>query len=297
VLTDVFVPPIEDSPFKYIFGRSEASEPQLVGLLSAVLNLPQEEYADVTIGDPHLLRRFKKDKLGIVDIRVKTTSGMILNIEMQAKHMYGMKERVVFYSDRLYTDQNTRLNDETSYAKLKKTISILFTNYREIDDKACHHVFTLYDKRHECEWFDKKELHIVELQKKIEPWDNPALEDWVKFLKARTKEEIEMAAKADPKISAAAKAHQEYSFSKQLRLIYEAKKKERADWYARIGGAREEGKELGIKQGIEQGIAKGKEEGERENKFKVAAKLKQKGMDIAEIADVTGLLPDEIDAL
>jgi len=45
----------------------------------AVLKLDIDEYADIQIIDPHLKRRRKGDKLGILDVKVRTKAGKIVN--------------------------------------------------------------------------------------------------------------------------------------------------------------------------------------------------------------------------
>ncbi|MDR2156193.1 MAG: Rpn family recombination-promoting nuclease/putative transposase [Clostridiales Family XIII bacterium] len=301
-MTDTFIPAVEDGLFKYIFGRDGASETQLIGLLGAILDVPREEYAGLRIGDPHLLRRHRKAGLGIVDIRVTTRSGMILNVEMQTSGIRGMRERIIYYSDRLYVDQDIRLKGGASYAELKKTIGILIADYREIDDGACHHVFTMYDRRHGCELSDRKEVHIVELRKEPEAWDNPALGAWLRFFGAGSREEMEMVAKTDPGIAAAAAAHREYTLAKRLRLMHEARRKARLDWQARIGGAREEGREQGIEQGIERGMERGMAmgmteglaKGQMESRREIAGRMKRQNISIGLIASVTDLSAEEI---
>ena len=53
--------------------------------LKTVLDLPAEEYKDLEIIDPNLGRDFIEDKLGILDIKLTTVSGKVLNIEVQIK--------------------------------------------------------------------------------------------------------------------------------------------------------------------------------------------------------------------
>ena len=54
-----------------LFG-DEHSTDIVTDFLKSVLDLPHDEYDEVIIVDPHLLRKQKTDKLGIVDVRLKT---------------------------------------------------------------------------------------------------------------------------------------------------------------------------------------------------------------------------------
>lgn len=64
-------------------------------------------------------------------------------------------------------------------------------------------------------------------------------------------------------------------------------------------------KEELLQEGLQQGLQKGKLEGryegllegKKEGKLETARKLKQKGMDLAEIAEITGLSPEDLEKL
>jgi predicted transposase/invertase (TIGR01784 family) len=268
-----FIPPIDDSLFKYLFGRNE-SKSYLPGLLGSILDIPADEYESITLGDPHLLRRYKKDKLGIVDIRIVTKSGTILNVEVQTGKMIGMRERVQYYSDRMFTDQDIKLNDRTAYANLKKTVVILIADYIEIrEDDVYHHTFHPYDKEHDYQLFDKKEMHIIELPKKPETGDGSPIINWMSFLGAKTKEEIDMIAKKDPYIAEAVCEYEKYTLPKRLRLLYEANKKVKVDRAAREGWVEEEAH------------------------MKDARAMKVDGMDVSLISKYTGLSIEKIESL
>jgi len=72
--------PRYDVIFKKIFGKDHI--PVLADFLKAVLDLPADEYQDIRIEDPHLLRRHKHGKLGILDLLVTTKSGNYLSVEL-----------------------------------------------------------------------------------------------------------------------------------------------------------------------------------------------------------------------
>ena len=48
-----------------------------------MLNLPAGVLADIEIINSELLREYKEDKKGILDVRVKTQDGRQINIEIQ----------------------------------------------------------------------------------------------------------------------------------------------------------------------------------------------------------------------
>ena len=58
-----------------------------------------------------------------------------------------------------------------------------------------------------------------------------------------------------------------------------------------------QGMEKGMAQGMEKGMAQGMEKGEREKALAIARNLKSFGMSLDQIAEATGLTPDEINTL
>lgn len=57
------------------------------------------------------------------------------------------------------------------------------------------------------------------------------------------------------------------------------------------------GLQQGLQKGLQQGLQKGLLEGEKRKALATARKLKQKGMSIQEIAELTGLSIDEVQKL
>ena len=71
-----------DAIFKMIFGDGRDID-ILTDFLKATLDLPAEDYEEVTLVDPHLARESLEDKLGILDIKVKTRTGKRIDVEIQ----------------------------------------------------------------------------------------------------------------------------------------------------------------------------------------------------------------------
>ncbi|MBR5373440.1 MAG: hypothetical protein IK131_02060 [Paludibacteraceae bacterium] len=56
----------------------------------------------------------------------------------------------------------------------------------------------------------------------------------------------------------------------------------------------ERGMEEGLRKGTEQGMKQGKLEGEKTSNLRNAKRMKQKGLDVDDIAEITGLSVEEI---
>ena len=65
-MTRLAYTPRNDAIFKMIFGDGRDID-ILTDFLKATLDLPAEDYAEVTLVDPHLARKSPEDKLGILD--------------------------------------------------------------------------------------------------------------------------------------------------------------------------------------------------------------------------------------
>ncbi len=70
-----------DFIFKLIFG-DDRNVDILAEFLSAVLDIPKEEYESITIIDPNLRMEFEEDKLGILDVKIHTKSKTVIDIEI-----------------------------------------------------------------------------------------------------------------------------------------------------------------------------------------------------------------------
>ena len=97
--------PKNDFVFKLIFG-DEKNKDVLIAFLSAVLKLPKEDFGELEFLNTELLKEFKEDKKGILDVRVKTQNGKQIDIEIQVLPTDFMAERTVFYWSKMYTKPN-----------------------------------------------------------------------------------------------------------------------------------------------------------------------------------------------
>jgi predicted transposase/invertase (TIGR01784 family) len=70
-----------------VFKRLMSDQRLLVSFLQSALDLPPEDYAEVEIVDPRLLGERPEDKLGILDVKVKTAQGNIVDIEIARREV------------------------------------------------------------------------------------------------------------------------------------------------------------------------------------------------------------------
>jgi predicted transposase/invertase (TIGR01784 family) len=272
-MTKDILPPKSDVVFKLLFGDQRNAD-LLSDFLKSVFRIDDEEFLEITIVDPHLLRKHPDKKLGIIDLKAKTKSGEIIHIEIQLTDIPQMPKRIVFYGAGLISEQ---INSGEEYGLIKRVISILIIDFRLIKKNSRYHNrFTLYDPQSATELTDILEIHTLELSKLPEKADN-YLWNWLRFIRAESREDLDMVAQTSPMIKKAVGKLLELSQDERARMLFEAREKERRDNAAREHGAREEGK--------------------AEEKMKIAQKLLEQNISVEVIAKSTGLPLDKIEQL
>jgi predicted transposase/invertase (TIGR01784 family) len=278
----VFLPVKNDIVF-HMFFTDEKNKDSLIAFLKAILVLPDDDYEVIEISDPHLLRDYNEDKLGIVDVKLRTKSKKIINIEIQLRVTPELKRRIIFYNAKLVTEQ---IGSGDDYDVINKAISILITDEILIaNSPKYHHRFRFYDPEAGVELTDLVEIHSLELRKLPESTDGTDLYNWARFIAANSEEDMTMLAESSPQLSRAVVRYRELTADERAREIYEYREKARRDYNSEIKWA----KEQGIQQGIHQG--------ENIKALSIAQNALLKGMPIADIADITGLTFKEIEDL
>ena len=262
-----------DIIFKLLFG-TEGSIEILTDFLLAVLNLSPSEYDKITIANPFLLQEYKGGKLGILDVMLKLKSGKIINIEIQVDPAPFMKSRILFYTSKLVTGQ---INEGDPYDKIKRVISIIITDHLLIEESdKFHHHFGLYDLESQIQLSDILEIHTLEIPKARKNFNNPQdtpLINWMKFLDAKTEEDLNMLAPTSPAMKKATSRLLELSADEKARQLYNDRMKEHWDIVSR-----------------EYAAIKARE-------VEIAKKLLSRNRPVDEIVEDTGLTHTEVEAL
>ena len=279
-----------DFVFQRIFGRQENKE-ILISFLNAVLMLENEsKLNDIDVMENTKLEKDRpEDKLGILDIKARTVSGVQINIEIQIVNQYNMDKRTLFYWSKLFTEQ---LNEGQAFNELKKTITINILDFEYIKVENYHSVFHLWeDSRKDYKLTDVLEIRFIELPKfrKIQPDMSKPIDRWLLFLEDSPKEVLDMAIKAEPAIEKAQKVLEYLGTNEEIRRYYELREKAIHDEITRLTGAKEEG----IKQGIQQGI----QQGEHKKGFEVARNMLLDGIEDTIIEKYTGISKDDLEKL
>ena len=281
-MNNSILPPKSNTIFQLLFGDPR-NIPLLADFLKAVFDNTEDEFRDIVIVNPYLPREYPDKKLGIVDLRLTARSGQIFHVEIQRKPVPAMRDRLIFYDSNLIAGQITPGEEHKA---LKRVVSILITDYELITESPLyHHRFTLYDHRAAVEFTDILEIRTLELTK-IPEIPDVYLWYWLRFLRAETKEELDMVATASPAIQKAVARVLKLSKDERARMLHEYEVKARDYELARLHGAREEG--------IAKGIAKGIEKGEHTKAIAIARNMLELELPMETIIKATGLSSDEI---
>ena len=277
-----------DYVFRRIFGEKNVDS--LADFLSAVLDMPVEELEELEVDDPNLHREHESGKGGELDVRVHTKSGEIVNIEIQVNPEHSFRKRIAYYNARIFSGQ---LNKGFDYERLYRTVSVVITNFVLITENMhCINRFRWYNNEGVL-LTDAQEINTLELAKLPETDDGTKLWQWLKLLILRKEDEMEELAKDNNAMKNVIVTLREMSADEAERRLAEAREKEERDRRGAYITGVIEGEARGEAHGIEIGEARG----EIRTKQDTARRMKTKGFSISDIADITGLTPDEIEKL
>ena len=196
---------------------------------------------------------------------------------MQMSDNKDIIKRILYYWSKTYSKQ---LKRGENYKDLNKTIGILITNYEIKELKEIDELDTKWQIM--CNKKDKKiltddlELHIIEIpkaEKVLEKDKYNKIAQWLMFLDNPNTERVEEIMKENEEVKKANSVLHEMSEDEELERLAELREK----W------------ELDERSAIRNAID--------ENTIEIAKKMKNKGIDIGSIIEITGLTKEEIDEL
>jgi predicted transposase/invertase (TIGR01784 family) len=267
--------PKNDFVFRKVFGENLTV---LAGFLQAVLELPPEEYKGLEVLDPNLRPENIGEKHCILDIKLHTRNGNVIDIEVQIKFQDFIWKRIQYYSAKLLAEQ-AKSGDE--YAYLPNVITILIADFIIIkENDTFHHCFRFYDEKAKVRFPDSMEIDILEIPK-VREADDSQLSNWLRFFAANEKEEFEVLAQTNPAIAEAWGIIKHLSADESARMLAESREKALMDINSWVSGARREGRQEGRQEGV----------------YSVAKNLLREKMPAETIARLTALSLEEVKRL
>ena len=245
---------------KYDICGKELFQNELVRkhFISDVLKIPVNQIHSVRFANPFLRKRYRRQKLGILDILLEMNNDCLINIEIQLKQSIFWDKRQLFYLSTLYSSE---LRTGENYSRLKRCVSIGILDFNLTDDSEYHNIYNL--RNESCRIFSNEiEVHTLELRKSLSG-ENP-LDDWIRLFNAESEDDLNMIKTKNTGILEAIREVKIFNFSRYMRLRYEAHMKYIRDKKAIEAYElyqRENARIEGIRKGFEEGIAKGREAG------------------------------------
>jgi predicted transposase/invertase (TIGR01784 family) len=173
--------PIKDLVFKKLFGEKDNAD-ILADLLMSILSLPNSEYESLDFCDTHVIPDSDEGKLIILDIKVKTKSGKILDVEVQVLNTAAMRNRILYYICDLLANQ---LKSGDKYHEIQPVICIVISDYDLVKEESdCHNIYHVKNDKSHKTFSDLLELHTIELKKLDKEAGNVQLQNWM--ITART---------------------------------------------------------------------------------------------------------------
>ena len=243
------------------------------------------------------------DKFNRVDIKARNDKDEIIIIEIQNTRELYYLERILYGVAKAITE-HISLGDP--YYKVKKvySISVLYFDIGQGTDYLYHgqnHFVGVHTG-------DRLQVNVKERNTivsrmpaeifpeyvliRVNQFDEVAvtpLEEWMKYLKYGTIRPDTTA----PGLSEALEKLKYYSMSSKERLAYDAHVDAMKIQNDVLDTAKIEGRIEGRMEGLAEGEAKGKAEGKAE----IARAMKSRGISSADIADITGLSPEQMATL
>ena len=287
-----FINPFTDVGFKRIFGQ-EISKPVLIAFLNALLK-DEQHIVDLQYLDKEQPGDSADDRSLIYDVYCELESGEHIIVEMQNKSQPYFKNRSVYYVSRAISRQGEP-GPEWRY-DVKAVYLIALLNFKRDDiSKEFRTDVALMDMNHKTLFSDKVRLVYLQLPyftKEVEECES-IFEKLIFVLKHMDVLQRMPWLAQDAVFQKLASIADVASLNKQERMAYDENLRKYRDTIAVMEGQYLEGME----KGEEKGRAEGRAEGREEEKLENARKMKNKGFDIRDIVEITGLTIEEIEKL
>jgi len=280
-----------DFGFKKLFGL-DVNKDLLIDLLNELIK-DRGKITNITYLKNEQIGRSEWDRRAIFDIYCESDTNEKFIVEMQKSKQKYFKDRSVFYASFPIQEQAIKGNWDFKLTAVY-TIGILdfvFEEDKNDTDYFHHHVQLMETKRKKV-FYDKLTFIYLEMPKfnKTEDELVSHFDKWMYVLK-----NLSFLDARPPKL-------QERIFQRIFNIaeIEKLDKKEKETYedslkiYRDLKNVIDTSFEDGVEQGIQQGIQQGMEKGKLEGKLEAARNMLKKGINIATIAEVTGINESDI---
>ena len=279
------LPLSNDYVFKRIFGKG-GNKKILKSLLEAILKINIKK---IEVKNPEIPKEAIDEKLSILDIKAEINENTMVDIELQVGNTTAIERRLIVYNAKLIAG-DIKVSEE--YKNVKDTIIICIINDNIVKRNAylslamlkyekteeIRYVNMGYEKEEEEYLTDMVKYYIIELPKfkKKKPKVADLLEKWL-YVIGGDQKMMEEYKKENEEIKEAIEQLKEMSADEYERELYEIRERSRLTYNTEMNEEK--------KKGIEEG------------KKEIAKKMKEKGVEVEFIQEITGLTIEEINLL
>lgn len=261
-----------DIAFRKIFGN-ENKKMSLISFLNAVIKFPNDtKVVDVDILNPYQFAKLSGGKSTIVDVKAKDKNGNTFIVEMQIAESDYFHKRILYYTAQSYSSQ---IGEGKKYNKLNPVYFIGILEF-EIGNNpnyiSCHKVMDVETNEQIIQDVEFNFIELPKFTKKIEELLTP-IDQWTFFIKNAENLEVIPDSVLDEGLKEAYLGADRHSWSQAELDDYERASIRERDELGRIDLER------------------------RREKLEIGKKLKERGMDISFIIEITGLTKEEIEKL
>ena len=263
-----------DFILKKVFGK-KGNESILKDLLEAILKIKIKKIE--LQAEVELERELIDDKTGVLDIEATIDDNTIIDVEMQMRNQYNMKERSLFYWAGLYY---TGLKKKEEYKENKRVITINIVNFDMFKEGPYHEKIELRREYKNILLTNKLEIHFIQLSKFLKDGQeekDKKMWQWLTFICDKNRKEVERVMKENKEIEKANEELEYLTGDDAVRRIAFLREKAERDYISNMSGAREEGA--------------------KKAKIEIAKAMLAEGMEKEKIIKITGLTEEEMEEI
>ncbi len=303
-----------DWTFKYVFGPQGKYKEGLISLLNSII--PEKKIRDIEYLPTEILGEVAEQRKSVMDLRCVSDDGSQFVVEVQNYREKGFFERCVLYACKLFQEQNKRgvkykeLMPVYVVAILSEEASREMNIYKDCRGQVIYD-HTMIEKISGI--FAPRTISVIfadtgKFTKDIAECVDDA-DRWLFLLRHSTRIREYSEAFQSEVFRRVLEALEISSFTQEEYNMYYTAEEQKKIRQAQDDTIREESFAEGRAEGLAEGEAKGREEGDAKGREEgrydprteanreTARKMLARGMGIEDIADMTGLTPDEIKEL
>jgi len=249
ILLEKYLMPCLDDVAKSIFLDDDPDFPLLRDLLNALLYDGEEVIVSLEVGLSELPKKYKFEKRTVFDIRATLDTGDRVHIEFQVLVKKSLKQRVLFYWAKHFT-QGVEEGDD--YALLAPTISVWILEEFFSSHPTAFSQYSVFERSTLKEEFPHLKICLLEYLKPLGEGVNEKLKAWQKFFSIKTEEDIKEVKMMSPAVSKAADKLVVLSSKPEFRSTSYHDYYKNLDHYMDLTVAKHEAKEEGKEEGKEE---------------------------------------------